>query len=129
MPRAPQKTKQEEMAMLKEFITVIGPQAAHKLVADFGGRRLYVPQLPHPDDPISTSIGFLAATKLARIYGSDRVEIPNPPPRRMQILALRAVGCSVDAIASQLRCTRRRVFQVLAESRTAAALNFQKRIA
>ena len=115
--------------MLEEFISLIGPQAAQKLVADFGGRRLYVPHLPHPDDAISASIGFQAASRLARIYGGDRVEIPNPPPRRTQILALRAVGCSVDTIARQLRCTRRRVFQVLAEARSGATGNFQKRTA
>jgi DNA-binding CsgD family transcriptional regulator len=35
----------------------------------------------------------------------------------MQILALRAAGRSVEEIARALNCTRRRVFQVLAEAR------------
>jgi hypothetical protein len=55
--------------------------------------------------------------KLAEMFGGERVELPKPPPRRMQILALRAAGRSVEEIARTLNCTRRRVFQVLAEAR------------
>ena len=55
--------------------------------------------------------------KLARMFGGERVELPKPPPRRMQILTLRAAGSSVEEIARALKCTRRRVFQVLADAR------------
>jgi transcriptional regulator len=46
--------------------------------------------------------------------------VPKPPPRRVQILALREAGQSVESIARALGCTRRRVFQVLAEARRTA---------
>ena len=81
-------------------------------------RRLYVPQAPAPDDALSASIGFPAATALAEIYGGDRIDIPNPTPRRVRIVELRASGLSIDAIALALHCNRRRVFQVMAEART-----------
>ena len=62
-------------------------------------------------------VGTSAAIKLAEMFGGERVELPKPPPRRTQILALRAAGRSVEEIARALSCTRRRVFQVLAEAR------------
>lgn len=104
-------------SMLDEIIGLIGHEAAARLVAAFGGTRIYVPQFPEPDDTLSDSIGHHAALMLARIYGGDRIEVPNPTPRRIRIIALRADGLSVDAIARSLGCTRRRVFQVLAEAR------------
>lgn len=107
-------------SMLEELIHIIGEEAARRLVADFGGTRLYVPHFPGEDDTLARSIGIAAAVKLARIFGGDRVEVPNPPPRRVRILTMRAAGHSVDQIARELRCTRRRVFQVLAEARHGA---------
>ncbi|HEX4210011.1 MAG TPA: helix-turn-helix domain-containing protein, partial [Candidatus Binataceae bacterium] len=88
-----------------------------KLIDIFGGTRLYVPHQPQDDDLLTGALGPEAALKLARIYGGDRIEVPNPTPRRARILELRETGCSVDAIARKLGCTRRRVFQVLAEAR------------
>ena len=105
--------------MLEELVSLIGKDAAAKLIDIFGGTRLYVPHSPHDDDLLTGSLGAEAALKLASIYGGDRIEVPNPTPRRARILELRETGCSVDAIARTLGCTRRRVFQVLAEARAA----------
>ena len=104
-------------SVLDEISGLIGHEAATRLVAAFGGTRIYVPQFPEPDDTLSDSIGYHAALTLAQMYGGDRIEVPNPPPRRVKIIELRAGGLSVDAIARSLGCTRRRVFQVLAEAR------------
>ncbi|MBF6569089.1 MAG: helix-turn-helix domain-containing protein [Candidatus Binataceae bacterium] len=106
------------MSMLMEIVDTIGDDAALKLIADFAGTRLYVPQEPNPEDPISRSIGLPAAQKLARLYGGDRMDVPNPAVRRMRILQMRAAGATVESIARELRCTARRVYQVLAEART-----------
>jgi hypothetical protein len=107
------------MSILMEIVQAIGDDAAGKLVSDFAGTRLYVPHVPGAEDPIARSIGLLAAQKLARIYGGDRMDVPNPVSRREQILAMRATGCTIEAIARALHCTSRRVYQVLAESRRA----------
>jgi hypothetical protein len=104
-------------AVLDEIADLIGSGCAERLVTMFGGTRLYIPCMPEPGDELSVAIGHEAALKLARVYGSDRIELPNPPPRRTRIIELRASGASIDAIALALRCTRRRVFQVLAEAR------------
>lgn len=68
---------------------------------------------------IARSIGLSAAQKLARIYGGDRMDIPNPVSTRDRILAMRASGRTIEAIARALHCTSRRVYQVLAERRRA----------
>ena len=41
----------------------IGGDAADKLIADFGGRRLYIPIAPGPDDLITRSIGLLRGAR------------------------------------------------------------------
>jgi hypothetical protein len=105
--------------MFADIITLLGSETASRLVADFGGRRLYVPQYPGGQDALSRSIGLTNAIKLSRVYGGDRIEVPRQPARRTQILSLRAAGCSIGAIAHELACTRRRVLQVLAEARRA----------
>jgi hypothetical protein len=113
----PVTARREGPSMLEELVNLIGHDAAARLIEIFGGTRLYVPHSPHEDDLLSGSLGPEAALKLASIYGGDRIEVPNPTPRRARILELRETGCSVDAIARKLGCTRRRVFQVLAEAR------------
>lgn len=106
-------------SMLDELIGAIGETAALKLVESFGGVRVYVPQMPEPEDVLSQLIGTEAALKLAQIYGGERLELPHPNSRRSKILSLRRTGLIVDLIALQAGCTRRRVFQVLAEERKA----------
>lgn len=102
------------------FIELIGEEATAKLIERFGGTRLYIPHCPTPDDTLVQAVGEEPALKLAHTFGGERVEVPNPPPRRMRILAMRAAGHSVESIARALGCTRRRVFQVLAETRDAS---------
>jgi len=104
-------------SLLKDMVSLIGIDRAARLIAAFGGMRLYVPHAPEPNDTLSELIGFDAACALARIYGGNRIDVPNPTPRGIQILELRASGVSIDGIARALHCTRRRVFQVLAEAR------------
>jgi DNA-binding NarL/FixJ family response regulator len=105
--------------MLREIAQAIGDDATQKLVADFAGTRLYVPHTPEPEDPIARSIGLSAAQKLSRIYGGDRMDVPNPASRRARILTMRADGFTIEAIARELHCTARRVYQVLADRRRA----------
>jgi len=126
--------------MLEELVQLIGEEAAGKMVASFGGRRLYIPHFPAPEDSLARAVGMRAAVALARAYGGERLEVPNPPPARMRerawqpgaspmglsgwdprrrgfILELKAAGRSSAEIARALGCTRRRVLQVLAAAR------------
>lgn len=98
----------------------IGADKTHKLIADFGGRRLYIPVAPAPGDRVTSSIGLVAALAMARVFGGDRLVIPvtiDHARRRKRIFALRANHLSVARIARQLRCSERHVYKVLAEGR------------
>jgi hypothetical protein len=92
----------EVNSMLGFIVEIIGEEAAAKLIARFGGTRLYVPHSPCPDDALALAVGTGAAMKLAEMFGGERVELPKPPPRRMQILTLRAAGRSVEEIGRAL---------------------------
>jgi Mor family transcriptional regulator len=95
----------------------IGGDAADKLIADFGGRRLYIPVAPAPGDLVTRSIGLSAAMAMARVFGGDRLLIPvttDHTCRRVQIVAMRAGHVSISHIAHELRCTERYVYKVLA---------------
>jgi len=116
-PRSIELSLRGRASLLNELVSLIGIDSAGRLVAAFGGMRLYIPQSPEPEDTLSEAIGHLAALKLAGVYGGDRIDVPNPTPRRTRIIELRANGVSIDLIARSLHCTRRRVFQVLAEAR------------
>jgi len=98
----------------------IGDDAADKLIADFGGRRLYIPVAPAPGDLVTRSIGLLAAMAMARMFGGDRLLIPatsDHARRRVRIVAMRAEHVSISRIAHELRCTERYVYKVLAFNR------------
>jgi hypothetical protein len=95
----------------------IGADAADRLIADFGGRRLYIPIAPERGDLITRSIGLLAALTMARVFGGDRILIPatcSHARRRARIVMLRAEHVSISHIARELRCTERYVYKVLA---------------
>ncbi len=98
----------------------IGGDAADKLIADLGGRRLYIPITPTSGSTIARSIGLLAALAMARAFGGDRLLIPVTSDhlrRRARIVAMRAERISISHIARELRCTERYVYKVLALSR------------
>jgi hypothetical protein len=98
----------------------IGDDAADKLIADFGGRRLYIPVAPAPGDLVTRSIGLSAAMAMARVFGGDRLLIPvtsDQTRRRVRIVAMRADRVSISRIAHELRCTERYVYKVLALQR------------
>jgi hypothetical protein len=117
----------ERTTLYDLIVRSIGAAAADKLIADFGGRRLYVPIAPAPGDQIARSIGLLAALAMARVFGSDRLLIPvttDHARRRVRILAMRADNVSVSRIARQLRCTERYVYKVLALNRAPDAASY-----
>jgi len=107
-------------SLYNQIVRSIGDNAADKLIADFGGRRLYILMAPGPDDQVTKSIGLVAALAMARVFGGDRLVIPlgsDQERRRARIIAMRADHLSIPLIARQLRCTERYVYKVLALER------------
>ena len=102
----------------------VGADAADKLIADFGGRRLYISRTPSPGDLITRSIGLASALAMARVFGGDRLLIPATNTfarRRFRIFQMRADHISISRIAHELRCTERYVYKVLAVCRAPEA--------
>ena len=109
-----------------QIVHSIGDDAADKLIADFGGRRLYIPIAPGPGDLITRSIGLLSALAMARTFGSDRLLIPvtsDHARRRVRIVAMRTENVSISRIARELRCTERYVYKVLAVCRVPESID------
>jgi hypothetical protein len=102
----------------------VGADAADKLIADFGGRRLYISRTPGPRDLITRSSGLASALAMARVFGGDRLLIPATNTfarRRFRIFQMRADHVSISRIAHELRCTERYVYKVLAVCRAPEA--------
>lgn len=94
---------------------LIGDELLEKLSADLGGKRVHIPRTPTPNSPIAFSIGLDAATKISKAYGGMTADIPLRQGTRLQVRQLRAENKSANEIAHQLKITRARVFQLLAE--------------
>ncbi len=105
---------------LDSIIEVVGASAAASLVAEFGGRRLYVPHTMRPEDALVKLLGAETAELFARHFGGDRIVMPADPERahrRERIIEARRKGLSISAVARETGCTERYVYKVLAQER------------
>lgn len=72
------------MSTFEKLVDAIGRPSAEKLIAEFGGRRIYVPVRAEPDSPIATAVGIESARTLSRLFGGERIrytDISWPAPR------------------------------------------------
>lgn len=83
---------------LAELARVSSVAAALALAREYGGRRIYIPEVMTEDHPLAVLIGFDAATALAHHYPGDRPEIPMLRDWRAKVKA--------NAIASARRAGR-----------------------
>lgn len=107
-----------EPTLLEQLVGLLGGPAAEKLLADFGGHELYVPQAPGEHHPITVSIGVKAAALLADDYAGARLKVPLPRDKAQRILQLDAEGMKTRDIARAVRCTERWVQIVRADAKT-----------
>lgn len=110
--------------MIADIAAIVGKDAALRLVADFGGRTLYVPRDPGPHHPLAVSIGHGAAQVLAAHHVGELLRLPigsaTSSGRRRRIIELSLKGWSRFAISRAVGLTERRVYQVLQEARGAS---------
>ena len=99
-------------ARLVEIADLIGDAAALRLVAAFGGLRIYIPAQPKPDQALWQAVGESAAHLLAERYGSAEVEIPSGAALRSKKIAILAARCSGRQIARDIGATERYVRKV-----------------
>ena len=105
------------------LVAVLGREATQKLVAAYGGIRIYVPVRAASESAFAALIGHEAAEALSRYYGGERFDVPiakrGQRVLRGEICRLRHDGLPVTAIARALGCTRGYVFRILADTRSA----------
>jgi Homeodomain-like domain len=117
---ARQRPRLDPQAPLVDNIArVIGAGLTTRLIAAYGGHRLYIPQNPAPGDPIAATVGHPAAIRLGAVFGGERVWLPNGAGRkkRMRIADLRRRGATVPHIAREIGCSERYVYKVLRQLR------------
>ena len=104
---------------IENVAKVIGAGAAARLIARFGGRRVYIAKRPGADDALARLIGYPAAVKLGAIFGGERMWLPNDAGHatRTRVAQLRRSGISVSRIAGELGLSERHVYKVLAQLR------------
>lgn len=106
---------------VKQIAEVIGAEAAHKLARDFGGTRLYIPADPCESHPLTLSVGREDALAVAAKFAGEELVIPMYKSRarrqhdRSLILKLKARHRSNAAIARQVGCSERHVYNVLSD--------------
>lgn len=118
-PARPRVRLKADAPVIDNIARLTGAGAAARLVAEFGGGRLYIPEKPSPGDSITQAIGYVAAMRLASVFGGERVWLPSDAGRALslRIAALRAQGLSVARIARRVGCSERYVYKVLARLR------------
>ncbi|WP_374499119.1 Mor transcription activator family protein [Zoogloea sp.] len=83
---------------LAELARVSSVAAALALAREYGGRRIYIPEVMTETHPLAELIGYDAATALSHHYPGDRPEIPMLRDWRAKVKA--------NAIASARRAGR-----------------------
>ena len=103
--------------VFQEAVQLIGEEAAAKLVAQYGGVRLYIPGTPRHGHPLHQLLGQEAAQQLSGEFGGMTVDIPRAcmlhnAQRNTLILADRAAGMSQRELALKYRLTERTIRKI-----------------
>ncbi|HSV28622.1 MAG TPA: helix-turn-helix domain-containing protein [Candidatus Omnitrophota bacterium] len=105
-----------------DLVAAIGEAKTLALSKDRGGRGLYIPSLARlgPSSPVVQLLGVEAAEALARLWPGETIDIPLTQGKRARVWELREGGRSISAIAKEMRCHERTVYNILAAPRPAA---------
>ena len=107
----------EELRLTIDMIaTALGQRSACRFADYFGDKRVRIPKAPHGPSALTGALGANAARLLSEQFGGGAIDVPTSSQyRRVQIARLRREGMSPAAIARQVACTQRYVYDVLAE--------------
>ncbi|MBV8358641.1 MAG: helix-turn-helix domain-containing protein [Deltaproteobacteria bacterium] len=98
------------------LIQVVGYESAEKIIAEFGGARIWVPVQSTPDAKLTRILGNSAASALCARFGGDYLQIPNTITGDniyRRIAELHRQGCKINDIALAVGRSRRTVFRLL----------------
>ncbi len=114
------------MNLFEELRELLGPDATVKLLARYGGRRLYVPMKIKDNHRLNWWLGDKAHL-LSDRFGGCSLDLPLARKeisrlRRQRIIELRRNGASIRQIIATLGCSRRWAQTVLAEAKAEGRL-------
>ena len=95
-----------------EIIDAIGRDKAVILSRELGGKFVYVPEAPSPDNPIAEAVGLEVLEQLTRAIGSGALYIPvgiYKSQRDQRLNRLIAKGVTAKRLARALRLSERTV--------------------
>ena len=103
-------------SLLDTLIQVVGYKSAEKIIAEFGGTRIWVSVRSTPDAKLTRILGDDAASTLCARFGGDYLQIPNTingDNIYRRIAELHRQGCKINDIALAVGRSRRTVFRLL----------------
>lgn len=103
-------------SLLHVLVEVIGQESAEKMIAQFGGARIWVPVQSTPDTKLTQVLGDCAASALCATFGGDYLQVPNTlngDSVYWRIAELHRQGCKINDIALAVGRSRRTVFRLL----------------
>jgi hypothetical protein len=103
-------------SLLRTLVEVLGCEATEKIIAEFGGARIWVPVRTSPDAKLTQILGDGAASTLCARFGGDYLQVPNTmtaPNIHGRIAELHRQGCKINEIALAVGRSRRTVFRLL----------------
>jgi len=103
--------------IFQEIAQMIGIEATAKLVAEYGGTRLYIASSLNPDKKLLKLLGQEIAQQLADEFGGLRPEIPRAVKahaylRNENIRADRAAGMNTRELARKYELTERTIRKI-----------------
>lgn len=102
---------------LREIVDLIGLGATMKLVEQYGGIRVKIPESCRRNSELTKCVGIEASRKLTDVYGGDRLELPLMLKALLTIRDLEInqrldAGESMSKLARQYHMTRRNILYI-----------------
>ncbi len=95
---------------------LVGADAAAAIGRAFAGRRLYIPQTPGANHPITAVAGQIAADALAKAYGGTHIDLPIAQAKHAEVADLAAANLTRREIVERTRYSERHVYRLLAKA-------------
>ncbi|GEM_PF-1460591 len=119
-PPSPQDRRSKK-TLLQTLIDLLGRSCVEKLIAQFGGARIWVPVRSTPEGKLAQVLGAEAASVLCSRFGGDYLQVPNTLVDDnvcLRIAELHRQGCKINDIARAVGRSRRTVFRLLSKKIT-----------
>jgi hypothetical protein len=103
-------------SLLQTLVEVVGSESVEKIVAEFGGARIWIPVRSTPEGKLTQLLGESAASSLCARFGGDYLQVPNTKTDDdiyLRIAELHRLGCKINDIALAVGRSRRTVFRLL----------------